>query len=70
MSIGPEPHSLEYTVGLEIHGAAIDLAVLLGATEPFGQGFGKRPELPDRHFEVGANRKHDVTCDICLATLY
>ncbi len=44
--------------------------VLLEAAGPFGQRFGKRPELPDRHFEVTANREHDVTGNVCLTTFY
>lgn len=45
------------------------LDVLLGAGGLFGQRFCKRPELAYRHFEVAANRKHDVAGYICFATL-
>ena len=42
----------------------------LGPLRLFRQRFGKCPELPDRHFEVTANREHDVTGNVCLTAFY
>jgi len=48
----------------------VTLDVLLGAIGLFGQRFGKHPELPDRHFEVTANREHDIAGSVCLTAFY
>jgi hypothetical protein len=71
LSTGPELHAYCRTARFkDLAAYYVALDVLPGATGLFGQRFGKHPELPDRHFEVTANREHDITGSVCLTAFY